>query len=293
MGSRIYFDTSSINWLLDDPQRDLLVAKIRSHADGHISVFTVAELASTSSEERRNRLLRLAKSISSNWRPLAMPKDLLKRSLDALFKQEGNIDASIGREWEGVLAALSNPELIDEEDYKEVSQWKNQEEDWYQNMHDEGRPYIQEALANLPPKERGLFYSKPSKTLRFFAQNEEYMVNLISGMASRCGYHKIPERFVWEIMKSEEWRLFLSGMSYGFFLRSVQREGFNKKKNPGSIDTQQAIYLTGCDIFTTADWDQHRMMRWLLPLGYRKRRVLHFDRLKQAFLFKPLEGSLF
>ncbi len=64
-------------------------------------------------------------------------------------------------------------------------------------------------------------------------------------MAKRCGYEKSSKESLRAVLDLEQWRFFLGGMAYGFFLRSVQRENFSKKRNPGGIDTMQAIYLSG------------------------------------------------
>jgi len=131
-----YFDTSAVNWLVKDPCSAAIVNGICNYSGVYISAFTVAELAATPLKEQRNRLLKIAKSISSNWRPLAMPNDLLKRSLNAMLSRADTIDASIGSEWDGVWYALNEPELIDDEAYEEVVVWKTQQEEWYQEMHD-------------------------------------------------------------------------------------------------------------------------------------------------------------
>lgn len=280
----IYFDASAINWLCDDPQRDLLINRLIENGGNHISIFTVAELAATPTKERRTDLLGLARRLSCNWRPLAWPGDLLKRSLDALFSLKDSIEGSMGPEWDGVWIALCNPEAIESEDWEEAVRWKDQQEQWYQSMHDEGREHIQEALSKIPKKERELFYIRPSRVLRYFYDNTEYMTNLISEMAKRCGYGTISKESVRAVLDLEQWRVFLGAMVHGFFLRSVQKNHFSKKRNPGSIDTMQAIYLSGCDSFVTADWNQRRMMKWLLPLGHRKRRIQYYDQLRQQIL---------
>ena len=59
-----YLDTSAINSLYDDPEVSNLKSAIKDRAQVYISVFTIAELASTSDADRRLGLLRLAKDIS-------------------------------------------------------------------------------------------------------------------------------------------------------------------------------------------------------------------------------------
>ncbi len=66
-------------------------------------------------------------------------------------------------------------------------------------------------------------------------------------------------------------------MVYGLFARGLKQTNFSKKQNPGSIDTQQAIYLAACDVFVTADRAQRRMLRLLVPFGHKKREVWTFN----------------
>ncbi len=279
----IYFDTSAINWLFDDPRRDSILGRLVGNASIYISIFTVAELAATPSKERRTELLRLARKLSFNWRPLAWPGDLLKRSLDAFTARKDSIEGSMGAEWDGLWQALCNPEVIENEDWAEAVRWKDEQEQWYQRMHDEGREYIQHALSRIPANDREQFYKKPSRVLRYFYNNTEYITDLLSEMARRCGHETFSQGSIIRVLDLEEWRFFLGAMVYGFFLRSVQRDHFSKKRNPGSIDTMQAIYLSGCDSFVTADWNQYRMMKWLLPLGYRVRRIRYYDQLTRQY----------
>ena len=279
-----YFDTSAVNWLVKDPGSAPIVNGICTYSGVYISAFTVAELAATPLKEQRNRLLKIAKSISSNWRPLAMPNDLLKRSLNAMLSRADTMDASIGSEWDGAWYALNEPELIDDEAYEEVVAWKTQQEDWYQEMHDSGRPHIQDALAKLSPHERHSLTLRPSKILRYFVNHPDYLPNLISELAIRCGLEAFDKGLTNSVLQLDQWRFFLGAMAYGFYTRSLQRSRFGKQSNPGSIDTQQAIYLSGCDTFVTCDFRQHQMMRWLLPMGHIKRKVWHYDRFRDWIL---------
>lgn len=113
--STFYFDTSAVNWLSKDPACDAITNGIRNYTGLYISAFTVAELAASPIKEQGNQLLKIAKTISSNRRPLAMPNDLLKRSLNAMLSNADVMDASIGPEWDGVWNALNEPQMIDDE----------------------------------------------------------------------------------------------------------------------------------------------------------------------------------
>jgi hypothetical protein len=210
-----------------------------------------------------------------------MPNDLLKRSLNAMLSKADTMDASIGSEWDGIWYALNEPELIDNEAYEEVVAWKTQQEEWYQEMHESGRPHIQDALAKLSPHERHSLTVRPSKILRYFVNHPDYLPNLISELTIRCGVGAFDNTLMDSVLQLEQWRFFLGAMAYGFYARSLRRSHFGKQSNPGSIDTQQSIYLSGCDTFVTCDFAQYQMMRWLLPMGHIKRRVLHYERFRE------------
>lgn len=272
----IYLDTSAINQLHDDPKSAMLIRAIKAKTLPLISVFTFMEIASTSDSHRRLSLLGLLKEIVGTSRPAAMPGELLRRSLEAMKVHDSKMDISIGRDYDGVWLALSKPDLVEDDDYQEIIARKRHEEAWYQDMHDQGRPSIQQALAQLPPKERvPLTFSK---FIKHYRSNPELM-NIVYDLASRSGTRvKVDNQLVLKtIQYSEHWRFFLAGMAHGFYSRSLKISNFSKSKNPGSIDTQQSIYLAACDVFVTADQQQYRMLRLLSLFGHKKRKVWKYS----------------
>lgn len=276
-----YLDTSTINWLFDDLSCLELIKKLPNHAKIYISVFTVAELAATPHRKRRIELLRLAKDVLGDYRPLAMPGDLLKRSLKAMQTWAKEISGSMGSEWDGLWVALCDPRLIDTEDYFEVIEWKRQQEIRYQDMQDQARPFIQKAIDKLPATEKNALRSQFSKLIRHVTRQQDFVNDIIRDFASRGFSVIITKELAQRVIDhSEHWRFFLASIAYGLYIRSVQMSHFSKKINPGSIDTQQAIYLAMCDIFVTADQRHHRMMRLLVPFGHVKRRIWSYDQFK-------------
>ena len=267
-----YLDTSAINSLFDDADRSDLVDRLGTHSKVYISVFTVAELAATLDRNRRIGLVTLAREVSGGYHPLAKPGDLLKRSLKATQGWKKEIDASMGSEWGGLWMVLCNPDLIDQKAYSEVICWKEQQEKWYQDMHDRGRPRMQQAIAKLPAKEKDAFGSSFPNLIRAYNQRPDFINNAVYDIVSSLNMILNRERVQRLIDRSEYWRFFLASMAYGLHRRSVQATRFSKKINPGSIDTQQAIYLATCNVFVTADNQQHRMMRLIVPFGHRHKR---------------------
>lgn len=284
-----YLDTSAINNLYDSPSLDLLSQLILNQTVVYPSIFNVTELGCDSDEKRRAGLLKLTKEISGNYRPFAMPSDLLRRSLEAVSVWAKDMEHCMGREWDGVWMALNDPNLIDEGAYREILEWKKQQEEWFQGMHDRGRPAMQEAIDRVAAAERSAFTSSFSKMIRFYPPDGDFVKGVVSDLATRAGANvEIDGQLVERIIKhSEHWRFFLTSMAYGLYVRSVRPTHFSRKRNPGSIDTQQAVYLSACDIFVTADIQQRRMLRLLVPFGHKKRRVwtsAEFEMFLRSFL---------
>jgi hypothetical protein len=143
-------------------------------------------------------------------------------------------------------------------------------------MHDQGRPEIQQVLAKLPPEERHTLTF--SRFIKYYYSDPDF-VNLVYDLASASGASVAidNELVLRTIQHSEHWRFFLGGMAHGIYNRSAKLSNFSKNKNPGSVDTQQSIYLANCDVFVTADQKQCHMLRLLTPLGHKSREVWNYS----------------
>jgi hypothetical protein len=81
----------------------------------------------------------------------------------------------------------------------------------------------------------------------------------------------------------EHWRLFLGGIGYGIWERAIKAQTYGRHSTPGSIDTQQAIYLACCDEFVTADRKQRKMLRQVSVFGHQHRPVISCELLRESF----------
>ena len=279
----LYLDTSSINHLYDDPRASALIAALKSKTQPLISIFTFVEIASTPDAKRRIALLTFVRDIAGKYRPFAFPGDLLRRSLEQIHEGASEVNISIGSEHDGVWVALNEPSLIKDDAYKEVVDMKCNEERWYQSMHNSGRPEIQEVLTkHLPKEHRKLSFSK---LVKYFVSSSDF-INMIHDIAAPSGARiEIDDVLLHKTLNySEHWRYYLAGMAYGLYARSAKINDFGKNTNPGSVDTQQAIYLADCDAFVTADRQQYRMLRLLIPFGLRKREIWNYSALTSWLL---------
>lgn len=280
-----YLDTSVINQLYDDSKSDILINRLKDIATVVISIFNVVELASTNDKNRRIGLINAAKKLSNNYRPLAMPGDILKRSLVAICNNHYKMDNSIGSEWDNIWIAQNDPELIDNDFYVEICEWKNYQEEWYQKMHEHGRPNLQKVLLELPKSKRNDIVQNFSKILKYYSQQDELIANFIEKVNVKNNLKLSNENIRKKILNhSEHWRFFLAAMVYGLYVRSCRESNYSKKKNPGSIDTQQSVYLATCDIIVSADIKQYNMMRLLVPLGHKNRFAWKYKKLREWIL---------
>jgi hypothetical protein len=283
---RFYFDTSAINELYDDPRCSDLKNEILKLGFVYPSVFTIAEVASEIEKERRTGLLKIIYEISGRYRPLAMPGDLLKRSIKSVDAWAKDMDHSMGPEWEGVWIAMSDPSQIDERAYREIIDWKKSQEEWFQNMHVRGRPRVQEVIRKFPKAEFGELTSSFSNMVRYYPPDREFVINSVIELASNSGTNiKVDTDLARRLVQhSEHWRFFLTGMLYGMYARSFKLTHYGKRINPGSIDTQQAIYLATCDTFVTSDQEQRRMLRLLVPFGHKIRSVMEYSKFSDRLI---------
>jgi hypothetical protein len=209
-----------------------------------------------------------------------MPADLLKRALASVSAKAKDMDHSMGPEWEGVWIVLNDPDLIDDAAYNEIIEWKRKQEEWFQRMHGNGRPKMQSYINRLSKTDRFSLTSRFSRLVKHYSPEGEFVKSVVFDLATHSGADvEIDGALVGELIKhSEHWRFFLTSMVYGLFARGVKQTKFSKKQNPGSIDTQQAVYLAACDVFVTADNKQRRMLRLLVPFGHKKRAVWTYNK---------------
>lgn len=296
---RIYLETSAINRLVKDPDYRKLADNIRAtlNMDTYISVFTVLELAAIKEREERNKYLVAAREITSKRPPIAAPGELLKRSFKALQFNQNEIDIFISDD-EGIGDILCAPHNVRKEVYTQLEGKKRHEEQWYQQMHESGRCEMQKLLNTLPQNEVDSLCLRPSRLIKHFmsqpgfidGDQPRFFINDFVRSMAKQGYDILISKpgAAEVIRKSEYWRYFLASMAYGIFTRAIQKNNFGKKKNLGSIDIQQALYLAACDVFVSDDNDkeQLKLMRWLVPFGHIKKRIWNFEQFKSMITEK-------
>jgi hypothetical protein len=284
----VYFDTSIINRLFNDSNNNAITEKILENFHVRLSVFNICEISAESDINRRSNLISFSQKLLNGFRPLDMTHDLLKRSLIAYKNEDQEFTCTIEEDKSYIWDLLCESPL-NSEAYDDLIKIKDYSEKWYQTMHNNGRDEMQEILKSMPTEERDRLQSSEDSFFKEMCnKRKDHIVDFIVNYVEA----NIPE--VQNISKEEAlfifenvgpWRFFPLGMAHGIYKRSIQQINYSKKKdkkNPGYIDTQQAVYLPFNDIFVTNDGEQYNMLRLLSKFDLsQKRKIMKFDEFKE------------
>ncbi len=172
------FDTSGINRLYDDPERDAIVpALLRVLVTG----LNVAEVAATEETQRRIGLLRLQRKLIGSLRPLHVPTELLQVVTIAYAERRPTATITIGDRQQGLWWALEEPESLDEEARQETHAWKRALEDPFREAHRLARPEFQR-LSFDAAQDRPL---SASKLIKLFRGQERIVYDAVAPLWKR------------------------------------------------------------------------------------------------------------
>lgn len=294
-----YLDTSAINKLHDDPcWDDAAFEALHAVADVRISALNIAEIVATPNVEHRVSLMRLVKKMSNDFRHLALPSEILRRSLDFFEKvrqadaagqphPNSNTNFSVEEEGTPFWLLVDDPEQARNQDiYEDVVDSNADQERRYNSWVSDLRPHLQ-----ITRKQSGDPYRTGAGLIKYFATPsgnadlEAAFQDTFSELAQDVGSnykgnaHDVFNRL-------EPWSFYFGAMVHGLYSRSISNKNFGKKKNPGAIDTKQAIYLIAGNRFVTADIKsrQYRAIRIVSKLGQKERKVLKYEEFSRMFL---------
>jgi hypothetical protein len=261
---RYCFDTSALNSLYNDPDRDAIVTGMLAGASFCISAYNVIEAAKTRDPGRRQQLVRFMRRLADNKRPLNRPNDLIRAVARAYASRDAtgyatvtlNADENIN----GLWIALNDPTLIDEEAREELLAWAEQWEDDYDGIVARGRERFQELFGRRPDQRP----RTAATTIRSFMLHDDQIYSqLVRPIYEQETGKQLARADYDNLMKEPSWSLYLAGYAYGLHQRAVRTEGYSRSKNAGAVDLGQAVYLGWCDRFVTSDRAQYRALRLL------------------------------
>ena len=251
-------DTSAWNDLLNDPDLDLILEKLRSVAVVP-TALAIAEIGAIEDPERRLALLRLIKTVGKDNRPLATPNQLIVATCQGYARRDRTLTLNAGDDAVGAWIALNKPELADETAQRLALEFNKQRE----NVLREFTQGLREALK--PVFENGV--ERPQSIgalIRHYARNDDFLYQVVNPIYERAVGRHLVHGELWSLLNSlPHWRMFLMGYACAIYQRAVKQQGFGHRSNPGHLDLWSATYLPSCDVFVTADRRQRRALKIL------------------------------
>jgi hypothetical protein len=282
------FDTSAINALHDDGERDKVVSRLLTAPHRtHISCVNIAEAVSTSDEPRRHSLLLLLRQMSNGTNPLKMPNKLIRRATKAFARGKLSLTVTITDEDSAFWWLMDDPTSANGIRQVEALRWKESLERPFIEAHREARPAFQ-SLFNDPttPPPRSV-----AQLLRSFRQQDGAIYEFLKRFYKKETGRYLSRDTMWRMFDVlPMWPLYLAGWGHEMFARAIRTSNYGIRGKPGTLDLWCAIYLPICDRFVTNDDGQYRALRLLNVLNKRffetptKTHVLRYHRFKEELV---------
>jgi hypothetical protein len=273
------FDTSGINRLYDDPERDVIVCALLAANRILITGLNVVESVGTEDCGRRTGLLRLQRKLIRAFLPLHVPNVLLQEITIAHAKGHLTVTSTIGDLQQGLWWALEKPEGLPEETRQQAYIWKRNLEDSFAETYKLARPAFQQAFS-------GAWRPRTASTLiKLFRNQERTLYDTVSDLWKRLLGTDLSIESYRELMAQiPQWRLYLACWGHAMQNRAVREQNYGPGNNPGAMDLLCAIYLPQCDCFVTDDNRQRRALRVLNVLNPRKTKILSYTELRRRLM---------
>jgi len=269
------FDTSAINQLCDDAEREPIVAGVLAAHSVYVTAVNCVEVLGTKSEGRREQLQALLRELARGQEPLALPIDLLKlRTLeyaagtDRLASKELNYGMSVDDYF-----GLDGKEKKEVQDLRDL--WERSFEVFakvrstFDQMFKDGKAERPSSFAVL---------------IREHYQEEAFLFSMMEDLYTITG-EKLPANKLNDFFAGvPEWPVVLLGLAYASFARSMKAEGYGHKGKAGAIDLWSSTYLLHADIFVTHDKDQFRGFRLANTANPGQVRVHRYTDFRQRLL---------
>lgn len=277
------FDTSAINRLLDDPEREPIVTTILSVGSFRITAYNVLEAAKTRDSSRRTQLLKLMSRLANGKCPLNRPNRILLNYCDAHAAGTSSCKINTDAKWDGVWLALNQPDCLDQID--EVVGWVNKSEQDFSNIVAGDRVKFQSVFNQIPTSEQP---KTTASTVRVFCEDRSFLSSLVSEVYERQTGKQLTDPEIESLMREPVWGLYFLAYAYALHQRGIQGQCYSANRNAGAIDLSQAVYLPLCDRYVTNDKAQYRGLRLLNVINNKLRtQVMRYDTFRSRLLALP------
>ena len=283
---RYLFDSSAINWMHNEPDREPLLLRLLAANEVRVSALTVAEVARTPDPKRRISLLQLLKRLTGEIRPLEEPEVLIRRGMMSYALQESTVTVTED-ETPVAWSVLQDPTQISDEARRLLDQFQSTRETDFLELHRRARPDFQELFANGSKRPRSA-----AELLRLYMGNREFLWQLLSPTYESMTGQAFSEKEIYGLLQSLPFlSTYLLAWGYSVYKRAVAGEGYGAT-NAGVTDISYATYFFWVERFVTADRKQYRALRIIAHVGAPGCSVLRYQtfRREQAIGVLGREG---
>ncbi len=247
------FDTSTINNLLDDPERDRLIAAMGGRYVVYASALNILEIAKTKSAERREMLRALTKQVAGEFEPLDLPNHLVRQTCRLFAAGEHDWYWSVRGDREVFWIAMSSPNSLGEEERQEAIKWA---EDIESGIADSNAGLRQKLDAEVFVPNPGSRPKTPPQLLRMYVAGKwPLRYDLVSQIYKRETGKVLPLSRLDTLLHAEPsiWPLYLMAYAFSAYYGAVWTNESGPRNRVGVIDLLYSVYLPVYDVFVTHD----------------------------------------
>ena len=278
----MYFDTSVINALYDDPQRSRILDGIHCRGLSRPSEVNVMEVIQNASAKRRHGLLRLMNELAGGTLPLALPTLIIRRIASAHVRGQMGFTTEIDRNSRDVALALRSPELTDEYSRDIGLRWSA----YVNNEFDSIARGMRERAQMARPSGQEPWFRSASAAIRHLMMSPGLEFQKFATMLYFTETGHLPSTDDLDYVTSHPaWRLFFGATALAMHRRSMRAEKYGRSRVAGGADLAQSVYLAFCDVFVTHDKGQRRALSFLNVLnGSSTCKVVSYETFRTAIL---------
>lgn len=263
-----YFDTSIYNQILDDPDKDLIIKKIKKERITAIpSLVNLCEILKTKDVGRKQNLLSVYHEIRDDYHALKPFTNLLRDATLAIQKGNVYIEVNMPVVIDGDTEQLCRDALKDAGE--EFDEYALKAREWL----------FEDQRITIPPTARAFF--KISHDERMIP----IWIELFKGACDGMGIRELNlnDDLIMQIITDPKsfWKYYLDTKLLIFHRRAMRTEGHGKKSNPGGADLEQIIYLCWADIYVIQDGLFYEFIEELKDINGYQKEILTYVKFKE------------
>lgn len=271
------FDTSAINQLCDDVEREGIVTGLLATNSIYVTAANCIEVLGTKNEARREQLQILLRELAAGQAPLALPIDLLK-ILTMAYAAGQDRPASEDLNYR---MSVDDYFTLDGKEKQEIQELRTKWEASF-DVFRKGRPILAKIFKSGKTNRPSSF----AALIRDHYKEKAFLFSMMEDLYTITGEKLAADKLNDFFAAIPEWPIVLLGLAYASYARSVKEEGYGKRGKAGAIDLWSAAYLPHSDIFVTHDKDQFCGLRLANIANSRPTTTLRFGEFRKRLLIE-------